>query len=227
MAAEYSLRLQPRLQAIADLVPQGTRLVDVGTDHGYLPVWLLLQGKIRSAVATDIGEGPLDHARRSAQLYEIALDCRLCDGLAAVSPEETDTVVIAGMGGETIIHILANAPWSRQGVCLLLQPMSKAELLRQWLTENGYMICQENLVEDKGILYPILRVIGGCGPALTPGQIWAGLGTEESLYPRYAGEQLAKLRRAAEGLRRAARQEPERLAALEAAIQALEEGNEK
>ena len=222
MAAEYDLRLQPRLQAIADLVPAGSRLVDVGTDHGYLPVWLLRQGKIASAVATDIGAGPLDHARRTARQYGIPLDCRLCDGLAAVAPEEGDTVVIAGMGGETILHILSAAPWTRAGADLLLQPMSKAEVLRRWLVGNGYQILRERLVEDKGILYPILWGLGGHAPPLTPGQIWAGLGTDQPLYPQYAAQQLDKLRRAAAGLRGAARQEPERLAELEAAIQSLE-----
>ena len=224
MEAEYGLHLQPRLQAIASLVPPGARLADIGTDHGYLPIWLLRRGKIASAVATDIGEAPLDHARCSAQIYGVQLDCRLCDGLSAVSPEEADTVVVAGMGGETILHIVNNAPWTREGTNLLLQPMSKAEVLRRWIAQNGYVIRQERLVEDKGILYPILWVMGGHAPPLTPGQIWAGVGTEDPLYSQYAGRQLAKLRRAVEGLRKASRQEPDRLMELEAAIHSLEEG---
>ena len=102
--------LQPRLRAIADLVPAGSRLLDVGTDHGYIPVALRLAGRIPSAIASDIGAEPLDHARRTAARYEAdRIDFRLCDGLAAVAPEETDTIVIAGMGGDTIAAILAAA----------------------------------------------------------------------------------------------------------------------
>ena len=128
------LALQPRLQAIAGLVAAGTRLVDVGTDHGYLPVYLLQEGVIPAAIATDIGQAPLDHARRTAAAYGLSkrLSFRLCDGLAAVSPEEVDTVVIAGMGGETIAAILDAVPWAGEKD-LLLQPMTRAELLRPWL----------------------------------------------------------------------------------------------
>ena len=83
------LQLAPRLQLLADLVPQGARLADIGTDHGYLPVWLLQQGRISSAIAADIGAGPLEHARRTAREYDVyGLAFRLCDGLSAIAPDE-------------------------------------------------------------------------------------------------------------------------------------------
>ena len=102
------LQLQPRLQCLADLVPQGARLADVGTDHGYLPVWLLQHGRMESAIASDINALPLDHARATAAEYGVTacIDFRLCPGLAKIGSEECDTVAIAGMGGETIIGIL-------------------------------------------------------------------------------------------------------------------------
>lgn len=154
------LQLAPRLQLLADLVPQGARLADIGTDHGYLPVWLLQQGRISSAIAADIGAGPLEHARRTAREYDVyGLAFRLCDGLSAIAPDEADTLVIAGMGGETIIHILESAPWTR-GCTLLLQPQTKIELLRAWLREHGYAADAERLVEDKGKLYLVLSVRG-------------------------------------------------------------------
>ena len=79
--AEKYLQLQPRLQLLADLVPQGARLADIGTDHGYLPVWLLQRGKIAAAIAADIGEEPLQHARRTAEEYGVdGIEFRLCDG---------------------------------------------------------------------------------------------------------------------------------------------------
>ena len=104
------LQLQPRLRLLADMVPQGARLADIGTDHGYLPVWLMQQGRIASAIAADIGPEPLAHARRTAEEYGTALDLRLCDGLRGIAAHEADTVVMAGMGGETIIHILTDSP---------------------------------------------------------------------------------------------------------------------
>ena len=223
MAVE--LTLQPRLQAIADLVPRGTRLTDVGTDHGYLPVWLLRRGRIASAIASDIVPGPLDHARRTAALYlpEGDIRFRLCDGLKGIGPEETDTVVIAGMGGETIAHILAEAPWTRAGKGLLLQPMSKAEVLRRWLTGAGYTVVREVLVRDKGILYPILAAEGGPARAAAPGQFCYGWAEEDPLFPAYLAQWSEKVRRAAEGLERAENPDADRLEETRALLRALEE----
>lgn len=166
---QKQLQLQPRLALLAALVPPGSRLADVGTDHGYLPVYLLQQGRIPSAIAADIGAEPLEHARRTAGEYNVTgLELRLCDGLAAIHPDEVDTVAIAGMGGETIIHILENAPWTKDGSHeLLLQPMTKAADLRRWLSVNGYTFTSERLVLDKGYLYPVLCVRGGSCPPLT------------------------------------------------------------
>ena len=84
------LQLQPRLRLLADMVPQGARLADIGTDHGYLPVWLMQQGRIASAIAADIGPEPLAHARRTAEEYGAALDLRLCDGLRGIAAHEAD-----------------------------------------------------------------------------------------------------------------------------------------
>ena len=139
------MELTPRLGAIAQQVPLGARLADVGTDHGYLPVWLLLNGRIKGAVAADLRKGPLERARETAQLYgqSVAISFRLCDGLTDIISDEVDTVVIAGMGGETIIDILKAAPWTRQEKLLLLQPMTGIPNLRRWLQNNGYAILDE------------------------------------------------------------------------------------
>lgn len=110
------LALQPRLHLLARLVPEGCRLTDVGTDHGYLPVALLQQGQIAAAIASDIGAEPLEHARRTAMQYGVdGMDFRLCAGLSGVAPEETDVIVIAGMGGETIISIYRTRRGRRTG----------------------------------------------------------------------------------------------------------------
>lgn len=210
------LALQPRLHLLARLVPEGCRLTDVGTDHGYLPVALLQQGRISAAIASDIGAEPLEHARRTALQYGVdGMDFRLCAGLSGVAPEETDVIVIAGMGGETIISILQDAPWTADGQHrLLLQPMTKAAALRHWLADNGYTFTDEHLVEDKGRIYPILCVEGGASHPLTEAEALCGvLLADDPLYAAYLTEHITKLRRSAEGLRRSSDPDGGRLAA--------------
>ena len=201
------LELNPRLRAIAALVPEDCAcLADIGTDHGYIPVSLLLAGRIRRAVAADIGALPLDHARRTAGQYGVTsgLDFRLGDGLSVLTPGEADAIVIAGMGGDAIGSILAAAPWSRAGPLLLLQPMSKAEVLRAWLPLHGYAVQAEELVQDKGVLYPILTARGGGMPPASDAQAWGGFLLErDPLWGLYLTDRLLRLRRAAAGLQRA------------------------
>ena len=188
------LRLQPRLQLLADLVPQNARLADVGTDHGYLPVYLLQKKYITSAIAADIGAEPLEHARRTARQYGVEEQLRFlrCDGLQGIDPKDADTVVIAGMGGETIIHILSQAPWTRnRNTLLLLQPMTKQEELRRWLNENGYAQYAERLVRDKNYLYPVFTV----------GEIYGGLDIEvDPLAGEYLAQRIRRLTQAVDGL---------------------------
>ena len=201
------LELGPRLRAIADLVPPDCRcLADIGTDHGYVPAALLLAGRVGRAVAADVGALPLDHARRTAARcgVEDRMDLRLGDGLSVLEPGEAEVAVIAGMGGDAITEILAAAPWSRAGPLLLLQPMSKAEVLRVWLPEGGFNVLAERLVQDKGVLYPILTVRGGEMPAVGEAQAWGGIGLEgDPLWGLYLADRLLRLRRAAVGLAKA------------------------
>ena len=175
------MKLDARLQAVLDFVPEGGAVADIGTDHGYLPVYLLQKKYITSAIAADIGAEPLEHARRTARQYGVEEQLRFlrCDGLQGIDPKDVDTVVIAGMGGETIIHILSQAPWTKNGdTMLLLQPMTKQEELRRWLNENGYAQYAERLVRDKNYLYPVFTVCGGAQTALSVGEIYGGLDIE-------------------------------------------------
>ena len=220
------LQLQPRLRLLADMVPAGAHLADIGTDHGYLPVWLMQQGRITSAIAADIGPEPLAHARRTAAEYGAALDLRLCDGLRGIAPHEADTLVMAGMGGETIIAILEGAAWTKDGAhTLLLQPMTKAAELRRWLSVNGYTFTDERLVWDKNYLYPVLRVNGGICPALTELQTLTGVLLDgDPLYADYLTQHAEKLLHIAEGLRRSGREDAlHRAEAAEALAQQIEE----
>lgn len=154
--------LTPRLACLASLVPQGAKLADIGTDHGKLPVSLLLEGRIAAAIGSDIGEGPLAHAARNAADHGVSLSLRLASGLDAVQPEECDTVSIAGMGGQTIAEILAAASWCAQGHhLLLLQPMTMVYELRQWLWAHGYTIERETLCREDRRQYVVLSARGG------------------------------------------------------------------
>lgn len=201
-------KLGPRLRAIADLVPADCGLLaDVGTDHGYLPAALLLAGRIRRAVASDVGAMPLDRARRTAAELDLEekMELRLGDGLSVLRPGEADAAVIAGMGGDTIVSILSAASWCRErGLLLLLQPMSRAEVLRRWLPENGFALLAEKLVQDKGVLYPIFTVQGGEITPIDAAAAWGGVLLEDDpLWGLYLEEQILRLQKAAAGLVRA------------------------
>lgn len=155
------IKLDKRLSCVAALVRPGSRLADIGTDHAYLPVVLVEAGTCPAAIASDIGQGPLEAARHTVTAAgltsEIAL--RLGDGLATVQPGDVEDIAIAGMGGETIVAILQAAPWVKDpALRLVLQPMTRAEELRRWLLLNGFAILEERLVRDKRHLYPVMAV---------------------------------------------------------------------
>ena len=206
-----TLELSPRLRSVADLVPQGARLADIGTDHAYLPAWLILQGIISWAIAADLRKGPLERAGITAERYGLTaqMSFRLCNGLAGVSGKETDVIAIAGMGGETIAEILSAAPWTREEKkLLLLQPMSAQPELRLWLQEHGYAIQREVLSKEGETLYTTFQVIAGQMEPLTPGERWAGRQQQAEKAPlrgEYLERLIAQTGRALEGLRRSSR----------------------
>ena len=195
------MELTPRLRAIAEQVPQGACLADVGTDHGYLPVWLLCSGRIDSAIAADLREGPLDRARETAHRFGVSerISFRLCDGLSAIRPEEVDTVAIAGRGGETMISILEAAAWTKEGTLLLLQPMTGSAELRLWLQEHGYFITGERIACEGERLYSILTVRGGEMPSLSPAELWAGRQNRGPLRREYLNQVRKKAEKALRG----------------------------
>ena len=198
--------LSPRLRMVGELVPAGARLADVGTDHAYLPAALILEGKITAAIAADLRRGPLDRARATAREYSLAgkVTFRLCDGLSGIRPEEADTIVIAGMGGETIAAILEAAPWVREGdLPLILQPMSSFPDLRSWLQGNGFAIREERLAREGETLYTALLVRAGEMGPLSPAELWAGRNTADPLRGAWLDMWIARVRRALEGMAQA------------------------
>lgn len=224
------MELSERLRAVADWVPEGASFADVGTDHALLPVWLLLNGRVRSAIAADLRPGPLDSARRTAAQYGVAeqMSFRLCDGLTGVQPQEADTVAIAGMGGETIAAILHAAPWTKKpGKRLLLQPMTSLAELRNFLQQNGYQILRERAVREDKRLYTVLEAAGGAMPPLTPGEQCGGrpvTWTVEPLRLDYIDALLEKLRKEQAGTARSSKPEDQtRCIFLRQAIAELEQ----
>ena len=153
------ITLDKRLSAVAVLVRHGSRLADIGTDHACLPVHLVQAGVCPSAIASDIGAGPLDAARRTVTENELTSEIalRLGDGLSTVSADEVDDIAIAGMGGETIAAILEAVTYVKdRRLRLILQPMTRAEDLRRWLLHNGFSILEEHLIIDGRHLYPVM-----------------------------------------------------------------------
>ncbi len=205
------LALSGRLAAVAAFVPRGARVIDVGTDHAYIPIWLAQQGRAAYLLASDLRPGPLARARADAADYGVAdkIDFQLNDGLDNCPSEAVDTIIIAGMGGETMIHILESAPWTRRNKLLILQPMSKVSDLRSWLIHNGYRITQEDLVREGRCFYPIFTAAGGAEThTYTTGALLAGhpdLLAGHSLYSLYLSELLAKARRVQKGLNASAK----------------------
>lgn len=160
--------MTPRLLTIADSVPAGACLCDVGTDHGYIPIYLCRKKKIKKALAMDIRPGPLSRAEENIRLYglEEHVKTRLSDGLCALSAGEADTAVIAGMGGLLIAEILEAQPFLLD--CYVLQPMTAAAELRQYLAEHGYQICHERLAREEEKIYTVMTVRPGQGEKTEP-----------------------------------------------------------
>lgn len=202
------LELTPRLLAAAQLVPPDAAVADIGTDHAYLPVWLLKQGKVRYAIAADLRQGPLDRARLTAKEFDCRenIDFRLCDGLSGIRPDEADCIVIAGMGGETIATILQAAPWLRDTrYTLVLQPMSAQNDLRRWLWQEGFSIENEQLVCEGEKLYNIIAARFGSASPMTLGEEWVGRQTprlDQPLRGELFRRLLDKTARAMDGISR-------------------------
>lgn len=203
---ERKIELSPRLAAVGELIPEGLPLVDVGTDHAYLPAALVQAGHTPCAVAADLRQGPLSRAKETVRECGLngKIGFRLCDGLTGIRPEEAGCIAIAGMGGETIAHILSAAPWVRErAVPLVLQPMSTQRELRQWLGENGYTILREKLAQEGETIYTILLVQAGEMPPMTAAELEAGRLDRDPLRGALLEKLSAKVRRAAAGLERA------------------------
>ena len=154
------LPISDRLLLCAGFVAPGDRVADIGCDHGYLAIHLLTTGKASSVIAADIGEGPLRSAYHNAVKFGVRdrIEFYLSDGVRNI-PRDFNTLVCAGMGGDTMIHILASAPWLQHDKYrLILQCQSKTPMLRKYLTETGWRIVEESVLKDGRFLYTVMEV---------------------------------------------------------------------
>ena len=176
--------------------------MDVGTDHAMVPVYLAQTGRIRHAWASDVNPGPLQRAQAfiAQQDAQDIVSTRLADGLDGFSAADGDTLILAGMGGETMIGILSAAPWIGELQTIILQPQSRQSLLRQWLGEHSFRINTEKIIYDNGKYYSVLRAQSGVPEPYTPGELLLGkkerIVGEEYVLP-YLHQFLDRERRAA------------------------------
>lgn len=149
--------------ALSALVEKGASVIDVGTDHGFLPVFLAQSGTCPKIYASDISAASLAAALRSAEKFNVSDDITflVTSGLDGITPEDVNTIIIAGLGGETILSILEKAPWTKyNNITLILQPQSKVDLLFRFLYDNGYKIIQTQSVIDKSKHYTVILAKG-------------------------------------------------------------------
>ena len=198
------MELTPRLALAAELCRGCRSVIDVGCDHAYLCLTLAERGAER-AYASDIRPGPLAAARAHIRAcgMEDRVQAVLCPGLEAFGPEDADTIVICGMGGEMIASILEKAPWTREGRHrLVLQPMTCGDRLRKWLREAGYAIEQEALAREGRRLYTLLQTRGNGAGDSCGGEnfyLFTQKLAEDPLFSSFVGQQREKYRKARAG----------------------------
>lgn len=178
------MQLSDRLSLIASLVTPGCRIADVGCDHGYLSIWLAENEVCANIIASDIRPAPLQKGKNNAEKYGVfdKIDFRLCSGLSGIDEDETDEIVICGMGGEVISSILSESPWALKKR-LILNPASKADQLRSFLYGNGMDIVSERLVMDAGLMYNVIEAVSGDVYIPSPAETYVSLALLKSNDP--------------------------------------------
>ncbi len=199
------LPLSNRLSACCDYVQSGDRVADVGCDHGYLGIYLLSHGIARSVIASDINEMPLESARQNASKFGVAdkMSFHLCGGVRHL-PHNFDVLVLAGMGADTILSILSDAPWLRdKKYRLVLQCQSKRSDLRRYLHQHGYAIRRETLAQDGKFLYPVMEVVYDPTQIMTEADYYVSPALRKSgspLLPEFLDHVIGGMRKSVNGL---------------------------
>lgn len=165
-----NITLSDRLKAIADMVTVGNTVCDVGCDHGFVPIYLIKQKISPRVIAMDINEGPLKRAREHIKEYgaDAYIETRLSDGLSVFTQGEADTLICAGMGGRLMMRILKeDADKTASFKELILQPQSELQQFRYFLRSQGYRIADENMIEEDGKFYPMMKAVKSENGSLT------------------------------------------------------------
>lgn len=153
------MKLTPRLQAIADSINEYEVLADIGTDHAFLPIYLMQKFKITKAIATDINKGPIDIAQKRIKKYKLEdkIETRQGSGMTVIEPHEADAIVIAGMGGMLIAEIIEQSKSvATAAKILVMQPMLDSGKLRRYLLQSGFEIIEEELAKEDRKIYEII-----------------------------------------------------------------------
>lgn len=172
-------KLDERLMSCADFVRKNSKIVDVGTDHAYLPIYLIKMRKVQHAIASDVRKGPLLNAEKNLKKYHLLdnVELRLSNGLEKIKSEEVDDIIIAGMGGEVIIDILSKASWIKdKNKRLILQPMSMDEKVRKFLYNEKFKIIGENVTASENKIYNIICA-EFCGKDFDVTELYPYIGT--------------------------------------------------
>ncbi|WP_051226949.1 class I SAM-dependent methyltransferase [Butyrivibrio sp. MC2013] len=155
-------KISLRLRTVCDMVDMGSRVADVGTDHGFVPITLIMEQRADHAIAMDVRKGPLERAAGHVSEYGLTdmIECRLSDGLEKLMPGESNTLICAGMGGVLMERILRDGcPYDKGIETLVLEPQSELESFRRFLRIEGYEIIDETLVFEEGKYYPVIKAI--------------------------------------------------------------------
>ena len=193
------MQLSKRLQLVASFVSEGLQLADIGTDHGYVPVYLVQNKKIPYAYACDVNKGPLERARRHIQEARLQgqIETRLGSGLSVLQPGEAQSIVIAGMGGPLMIQLLEEGQAVAASAAeLILSPHSEIEGVRRFLHKSGFAIVREEMVQDEGKFYTVMRAVQGTEQAYTEAEYRYGrqiLQDARPVFGAYLSDQLRKL----------------------------------
>ncbi|CAM3927008.1 tRNA (adenine(22)-N(1))-methyltransferase [Mesobacillus thioparans] len=152
-------KLSDRLNAVANNIPEGARLADIGSDHAYLPCYVVKKGTVPKAIAGEVANGPFQSALEQVKEEDLTdwITVRKGDGLEVIEPGEVDCITIAGMGGTLISSILEKGKSKLEGVSrLVLQPNVGSFAVRRWLIDNGWELISEEILKEDGKIYEIL-----------------------------------------------------------------------
>lgn len=218
--------ISSRLLKCCDYITDGAKVADIGTDHGYLGIYLLQTQKASFVIASDINEMPLQSAKNNAAKYNVSdqMAFYLSDGVQNI-PKDFDVLVCAGMGADTMIGILQNAPWLKsKNYRLILQCQSKRPELREYLYRNGYAILDESLVRDGRFIYTVMEIRYQGNTVYSPGECYISRSLKNStsiLFPPFFERVKKNLQLTVDGLKRKEQTADSRLLFYEEALMEL------